>query len=40
MGLNRIETIGAVMVANGISAFILGVVLYVTKSNKIEIKHF
>ena len=37
MTLNCIETIGAVMVANGISAFILGVVLYlyVTKTNKI-----
>ncbi len=39
MSLNTIETIGAVLVANGISAFILGVVLYITKSNKIEIKH-
>ena len=40
MSLNYGETIGAVLVANGISAFILGVVLYITKSNKIEIKHF
>ncbi len=39
MALNTIETIGAVLVANGISAFILGVVLYATKTNKIEIKN-
>jgi hypothetical protein len=41
MSLNYAETIGAVLVANGISisAFILGVVLYATKTNKIEIKH-
>lgn len=38
MGLNYGETIGAVLIANGISAFILGIVLYATKTNKIEIK--
>ena len=38
MALNYIETIGAVLVANGISAFIFGIVLYATKTNKIEIK--
>ena len=38
MALNYIETIGAVLVANGISAFILGVVLYATKNNRVEIK--
>jgi hypothetical protein len=38
MALNYIETIGAVLAVNGISAFILGVVLYVTNNNRIEIK--
>ena len=38
MSLNTIETIGAVLVANGIFGLIVGTVLYATKSNKIEIK--
>ena len=39
MALNYIETIGAVLVANGIFGLIVGTVLYATKSNKIEIKN-
>jgi len=39
MSLNYVETISAVMVANGICGFILGVVLYATKNNRIEIKN-
>ena len=40
MALNYIETIGAVLVANGIFGLIVGTLLYATKTNKIEIKHF
>ena len=38
MSLNYVETIGAVLVANGIFGLILGTVLYATKTNKIELK--
>jgi hypothetical protein len=36
MALNIIETIGAVLVANGIFGLIVGTVLYTTKTNKID----
>ena len=39
MALNTIETIGAVLVANGIFGLIVGTVLYATKNNRIEIKN-
>jgi len=40
MALNTIETIGAVLIANGIFGLIVSTVLYATKNNIIEIKHF
>jgi hypothetical protein len=36
MTLNTIETIGAVLVANGIFGLIIATVLYATKTNKID----
>jgi hypothetical protein len=39
MSLTYTETIGAVLVANGIFGLIIGTVLYATKTNNIEIKN-